>query len=201
MSTFLELATELSDRGFDALSLARRKAIVNSAVSEVDLAYPWSYREDSGTGTAPLSIPTLGEIEAVTDETDDRPLKVFTYRNLLDWFGDLSTTGDALYAYRADPVGVPTVATYPVTTHTIGVQFWRVPAALSADADTPAAPARFHMSVYMAVACRMAAVETGGDPSGWQSEADRGLMAMMLSLLPDQLAGQHQRLNYEACDW
>lgn len=200
MSTFLEQQTELVARGFDALSTTRAKAILNDAYTEVDGAYPWPYLEDSGTGTAPLSIPTLGQIEAVTDETLDVPIELVAYRNLVDWVDDLSTTGDPEFAYVAWPSGVPTVATWPVSTNTIGVQFYRVPAALTADADRPAAPSRYH-GVYLAVASRMAAVETGGDPSGWASEAERALQTMLLTLLPDQLSGRHQRMSWDgSCD-
>lgn len=201
MSTYLQMKTELSDRGFDTLTAARRGDIINAAVNEVDLSYPWPYRENSGTGTAPLSVPTLGEIEAVTDETDDVRLEVVSYSNLLDWAGDLSETGTPEYAYVSYPAGVPTVNVWRVTTHTIGCQFWRTPTALSADGDLPLAPTRWHF-VYLATASRMAAAETGGDVATWTAEAERGLQAMLLGLLPDYLSGQHQRVSFDsACDW
>jgi hypothetical protein len=198
---FSELKAALVARGFNRLTSALQGEYVNAAVTEVDGLYPWPYREDSTAGIAPLSIPTLGEIEAVTDETRQVALEVVQYRNLLDWFGDLSVTGDPQYAYVAWPGGVPAVATFPVTSNTVGVQFWQAPTTLSLDADEPLAPARFHY-VYVAVACRMAAADSGGDPARFAGEADRGVQGMMLALLPDQLDGQVQRVDYgSAADW
>lgn len=174
--------------------------IINQAVQEVDSAYPWPYREASVTGVAPLAIPDLGEIESVTSETNHRPLEPTTYGALLDAYGDLTTSGDAWSYYIAWPAGVPTVATYPSDSDSIGVQYYKTSPTLSADSDQPIAPDRFHFT-YVATACRIAAADAEGNSGFWQAEADRGLQTMVNSLLPDQMDGAAQRILYTAGDW
>jgi hypothetical protein len=89
-----------------------------------------------------------------------------------------------------------------VSTNALSVRHYAAPTALSAAGDTPAAPTRFHLSVYLPVACRMAAADGSGDPSRWAQEADRGLQAMMLALVPDQLSGMVQRVDWGgSADW
>lgn len=188
-------------RGFGRFTDAQRGQFINDAIAEVDGMYPWPYREASAVGASPLSVTDLGEIEAVTDETLNRTLELVPYRNLLDWYQDLTVTGEPWYAYIAWPSGSPVVATFPVTSNTIGVQYWKVGPALSAGSDEPLAPARFHY-VYVAVACRMAASDSGGDPARFGAEADRGLQGMLLALLPDQLSGMVQRVDWAgSADW
>jgi hypothetical protein len=53
----------------------------------------------------------------------------------------LTTTGTPYYYYLTTGT---TVAVYPANTGSISVRYWKVPAALSAGADVPILPARFH---------------------------------------------------------
>ena len=114
--TFLELYTELSDRGFNHLSTTRLKAIINRARSRLDGSHTWTYLEDAGQGTAPLSIPTLGIVEVVSNETQNYVLENVGYADLAEWGCDLSLTGSPRYWYRATPAGDPVIATYPTST-------------------------------------------------------------------------------------
>jgi hypothetical protein len=144
---FSDLKTELADRGFSDLSDTRRGVYVNAARNELDRMHLWAWREASVTGTAPLSIPTLGEIEAVTNETLDYRLQAVQFSDLLDWYGDLSTSGSPACYYRASPSGTPAIATYPTNSDTIGVQFWSVEADLSAAGDEPRCPDEMHLLI------------------------------------------------------
>lgn len=202
MATFAELKASMLARGFNRLTDAQRGEYVNSAVSEVDALYPWPYRLSTITGAAPLAVATLGEIDTVTDTVQDCELYPSQFGLLTDWFGDISTTGTPAYFY-VDWSGVSqTVRVYPVSTNNLSVRHYAMPTPLSAAGDTPAAPTRFHLSVYVPVACRMAASDSGGDPARFDGEAQRGLQAMQLALLPDQLAGMVQRTSWDsALDW
>lgn len=184
---FSELYTELSDRGFSYLSTARLKQIINDAVQELDEMFPWPYREASATGTAPLAVSDLGTIEQVTNETDDYVIEPRTFQWLSQMFGDLSISGDPTYYYVAWPSGTPEVATYPSNSDTIGVQYWKVTPSLSADADTPLAPSRYHQT-YLKIAQRMAESERGNlnVAAGLQQEIDRMVGRMVNALLGGQ---------------
>lgn len=202
MSTFAELKAAVLARGFNRLTDTQRGEYVNAAVTEVDGSYPWPYRLTTTTGAAPLSVSTLGEVDTVTDTVQDRMLEPATFQGLTYEFGDLAITGSPSCFY-VDWSGVAqTVRVFPVSTNNLSVRHYALPTALSAAGDTPAAPVRFHLGVYLPVACRMAASDSGGDPLRFQGEAERGLLAMMLAIIPDQLSGQVQRISLDsAADW
>jgi hypothetical protein len=134
-----------------------------------------------------LSVADLGVIEAVTNESQNYPLEPRSYQFLLDTYGDLSTTGTPLFFYVAWPSGDPVVATYPVTSDTVGVQYWRNGAALSGDSDVPLTPDRYH-SIILAIAQRMAENERGNLAAGQglQVEIDRQVNRMVEQLLGGQ---------------
>jgi hypothetical protein len=201
VSTFAELKAIVLARGFNRLTDTQRGEYINDAISEVDALYPWPYRLATTTGAAPLAVSTLGEVDTVTDTVQDVPLEPVTFQALTDWAGDVTVTGNPRVFYVDWAAGAQTVRVYPVSTNNLSVRHYAMPTALSAAGDTPAAPARFHRSVYVPVACRMAASDSGGDPSRFDGEAQRGLAAMMSALLPDQLSGHVQRIGYDAADW
>lgn len=185
--TFLELRTELAARGFDYLSTLRLGTYVNRARARLDGMYTWTYREDSAVGVAPLSIPTLGIVEAVSNETLNTPLELMGYADLVAWGYDLSLASTPQYWYRATPAGDPVIATYPTSADTIGVQFWKVCADLSGDADLPEAPARFHgLIVDMAVAMCYRDADNFEAAAALQVEIDLQVAQMMAELSPQQ---------------
>jgi len=199
---FGELYAELEARGFSHLLLARRKQIINDAVAELDEQQPWPYRENAAVGAAPLTIADLGTIEMVTDTTLDVPITPATYQWLSENFGDLSITGNPVYYYVAWPSGSPVVATYPTNSNTIGVQYWKISPTLSADADTPLAPSRFH-SIYLLIAQRMAESERGNlnVAQGLQQEIDRMVARMVDALLGgQQLQGAQDQVRMWSAD-
>src|SRR4051812_22056516 len=116
--TFQELKDEVAAAGFARLTSSQLGTFVNRAMHELDDMEPWGYREASVTGVAPLAISDLGEVDLVFDTTaTDVPLEKRSYRELVSDFGDVSVTGGSpTFWYRATPSGVPTVATYPVST-------------------------------------------------------------------------------------
>jgi hypothetical protein len=202
VSTFAELKAAVLARGFNRLTDTQRGEYVNAAVTEIDGLYPWPYRLTTTTGAAPLAVSTLGEVDTVTDTVQDVALEPAPFQLLTDWFGDVTTTGSPSYFYVDWAAGAQTVRVFPVSTNNLSVRHYAIPTALSAAGDTPAAPTRFHLSVYVPVACRMAAADSGGDPSRFDGEAQRGLQTMMLALLPDQLSGMVQRVDFgSAADW
>lgn len=163
---FSELKTALAARGFDDYSDTTLGERINSARAELDRMYLWPWREASVTGTAPASVSDLGQIEAVTNETRDYRLVGRQFADLIDAYGDLSTTGTPIYYYRAYVSNSPVVATYPVSTDTIGVQYWKVTVDLVDAGDEPASPSECHSLIVDLAAAR-----------GWRDKDNHELAA------------------------
>lgn len=197
---FAELKQELADRGFTMLDDTRRGVFVNRACARLDNMYRWPYREKSGTGTSPVTVTDLGQIEAVTNETENYVIEESSYIDLVRWFGDLSITGKPFYWYRAFVNGDPVIATYPSNTDSIGVQYWKTPPILTGT-DTPLAPTRFHY-LYVDLAVQMAYrdMDNHAEAEGLWAEINRQILEMIEDLLPQQ-GPNSQQLNYYAGDW
>lgn len=187
---FTALKTALTDGSFDDLSTAQQGLLINDAVREVDESARWPYREATSTGAAPLTIADLGEIDTVLDATTSLPLMPTSRGEVVRGAGDVTLAGQPSYWYRDTLSGTLKVTTYPVTTGNITVRYYKTPATLSAGADTPGAPARWH-SIYVAVARREAFRRFRGDPVAAQAEQvfiNAEISSMRASLLID--AGQ-----------
>lgn len=200
---FAELVDELQARGFDYLSDARAGQLINWAVAELDETELWPFREASATGTAPLAITDLGTIEQVINVSQSNvSLEPAEYGELVATYGDLSTDGTPSCFYVAWPSGVPTVATFPESSDTIGVQYWRVTAELSGT-DTPAAPERFHkLIVDMAAREAYRDSDNHAAAEGLQAQIDRDLARMRAALFTDQIQGPgFIRIIAGSADW
>lgn len=147
---FGTLRLEVASRGFDYLlsdnaGEQRLKRWVNLAYTEVCESDDWPFLRTSTTGTAPLQVTDLGSISNVRNSTLDSEMEYRDERDLIDLFGDLTTTGDARFYYLT---AVDTIAVYPAdTTSTLKVTYFKVPSELSADPDTPLLPSRYHMAI------------------------------------------------------
>lgn len=197
--TFAELKQELADRGFSFLSDARLGRYINQARAELDESDLWPYREASVVGSAPLAIPDLGTIEAVVD-VESQPLHPADYRDLLDYYGDLSTAGSATHYYIASPGGTLEVATFPMTGEPIGVQYWKITPELSAPTDTPVAPSRYHkIIVDMAVREAYRDSDNHGAAEQLQSQIDRDLVRMRETVLVQTAQGPVSYVHTTVC--
>lgn len=193
---FSELKTELAARGFDYLSDTRLGRYINFACVEVDEPEDgmlWPYREASVTGVPPIAIADLGVVEMVTNATTNCPITPADYRTLVERHGDLSTAGTPCHWYTGTPAGVQELATYPVSTASINVQYYRVPPTLVSDGDIPLAPVRFH-NVYVDVAVRMAYRDSDNHQEAalLQAEIDKTLNRMRMAMLTRQVQADTQ---------
>lgn len=189
--TFAELKTRLAKRGFNFLDDDRLGELINDAAAELDEIELWPYREGSATGTAPLAIADLGTIEQVINTSQtNASLSPMDYGELVSYYGDLSSDGSPLFFYVAWPSGVPTVATYPESSDTIGVQYWAVTARMDDDADEPRTPERFQ-KIIVDIAVREAyrASDEHGAAEALQVQIDRDLHRMRMALFSDQMQG------------
>lgn len=138
--TLAEMRAEILARGFDYLTTARANLMLNQAYQELAEIENWGFLETSTSGAAPLTISDLRTVLSVTDSTqNNRKVTYADRRDLVDSYGDLTTTGAARHYFVDNGV----VRTYPVG-GTLTVRYVKVPADLTLDADVPLFPARWH---------------------------------------------------------
>lgn len=145
---FQAMQTEVFARGFDSLNdsgagLTRVKRWLVEAAHEIDDLDRWPYRMTSTTGTSPITISDLGEIETVYDPASQYALEPRDRGELLRIYGDLTITGTARYFY----LNAAAVTVFPVSTVTFTVNYWKVAPDMSANSDTPLMPDRYRSAI------------------------------------------------------
>jgi hypothetical protein len=140
--TFATLQTELSDRGFSRLSATRLGYFINQARADLDGYRLWPYRLTTASGAAPLTIADLGTIEEVVDTANNsNPLHYMSRRNLLDYYGTITTTGTPQFFYIDNGI----VRTFPIG-GTLSVRYYKNAPDLTGT-QVPLAPFEFHFLI------------------------------------------------------
>lgn len=197
LSTFVDLRTELSRRGFDYLSSDRLGNYINNGYSDICEAEDWPFLEATTTGTAPKTVSDLRTIEYVVDTTNQVKLSPIDRRNLTDWTVDLTTTGTPSYYYvTAGSI----VNTYPVGTGTLSIHYWKVPTDLSADGDTPVIPSRYRSLIVDAA---VVYAYEDDDETGQADAATARFTARLEAMKTSQMVNQHDEpeMSMVARDW
>lgn len=146
---FTALQTELYARGFNYLNDAgagttRAKRWINEAMHEINDQEDWLFLQTTSTGTAPLTISDLDTVLSVYDSTQQRSLGRESAGDLVDRFGDLTTTGTPLFYY----VTSNTLNVYPAnTTDSLSVRYFKVQTDLSSGSDVPLMPDRYRQAI------------------------------------------------------
>jgi hypothetical protein len=203
--TFAQLKQELSDRGFAHLTDARQGVYVNAARAELDRLVLWPWRQTSASGAAPLVVSDLGPIESVQN-TSQSSVPLFPAQRgwLSDTFGDLTIAGTPSYYYVDWVSGTPTVTTYPSSTNTLAVRYWkRMPDLVNAS-DVPGAPSEAHYTI-VDLAVRRAYHDAGDDSSAAaiQPEIDNAIQQLLISYPPGQADGPdaYVGVGLASVDW
>lgn len=188
---FETLQDEFYARGFDyldqtAAGQARAKRWLNQAHQELCEIERWPFLKTTASGAAPLTIADLGAVESVRDTAQSSAsLEWKDLRGLAGSYGDLTTTGSPRWFYIDENV----IRTYPVG-GTLTVTYWQVPADMSADADLPVVPTRFHdLIVDMAVLRAYKDADNFVAAGALGQMVDQALDRMRLSLLGQQHTG------------
>lgn len=181
----------------DRANTVRLRRWVNAAARQLDDEEDWEYLFTSTTGVAPLTIADLDTVQSVVDVVNLNPLRQVDKEALARDVADLTTAGLASYWYRTAPT---VIATYPVSTATLTVKYFKYMSAdMVASTDVPLAPDRFREAI-VELACAKGYRDVGdaNNVQGCLTEYARLLVAMRKTLLPqlDYIA----RTNYALDD-
>lgn len=140
------IQTEVQARGFDYASTTRLNYWINRAYHRICEADDWTWLRTTTTGSAPLTISDLRTVLSVVDTTTQSVLTGLDERTIIDQVDPiLTTTGTPAYFYRTSDTQL---SVYPAnTSDTLKVTYIKVPTDLSAGADTPVVPTRYHYAI------------------------------------------------------
>lgn len=185
---FSELQTAVFRRGFEDLNdgsagVTDVKRWLNNTYQEICDTERWPFLRATATGAAPLTITDLGTVESVADTGQNSiSLAWRDRRDLAGAYSDLTTTGSPRWFYIDNGV----VRTWPVG-GTLSVVYYKVPAELSANGDTPLIPTRFHWAIVTGAVKKAHMSRSNYEAAGAeQAEYDRVLDLMRQSLLDQQ---------------
>lgn len=157
--TFATLLSDVLARGYAQYNdagpqLAMVKRMINDSARDIDGMYQWGYRETTATGTPPMAITDLGQIQAVTNVTGPYTLVPRDRRDLRQEYGDLTTAGTAVFYYIT---GGSTINVYPVQAGlTLTVDYWKTAPDMTADGDLPLMPDRYRRVIVEQTVIKLA---------------------------------------------
>lgn len=195
---FTALQSALSERGWARLTPTQLGQHINDGRSELDAQEPrWPYLLATTTGTAPLVTADLLEVSLVLNTAQNCEVNYIDFEDLARQYGDLTQTATDPAFWYFTPGSTTSISTFPVTTRTIKVVYWKVSVDLSAGADTPLSPTRWH-HVIVDLADRNASrvKKDYASASALQATIDGKLAAMRVDLLYRQTAGPAQVMPF-----
>lgn len=188
---FTALQTALSDRGWARLSPTQLGQHINDARAELDSMEPrWPYLQLTVTGTLPLVTADMDAVSQVVNTTTNEPVPYMRYEDLSSIAGSLAqTSADPAFWYFT-PGSTTSISGFPVSTRTVRLVYWKVSVDLSAGADTPLAPSRWHQVIVdMADRNASRAKKDFADAQAIQATIDGKLASMRTDLLYRQTSG------------
>lgn len=195
---FTALQAALADRGWNRLTATQLGQYINDGKGELDAQEPrWPYLLTTTTGTAPLVTADQLEISAVINTTTNGPVAYIHYEDLANRYGDLTAASTDPEFWYFTPGSTTSISTFPVTSRTLKVVYWKVSPDLAAGSDTPLSPSRWHFLI-VDLADRNAH-KIKGDYEGAQSlqvGIATDLAAMKTDLLYRQAAGFSQTMPF-----
>lgn len=136
-----QIRQEVQDRGFDFDAAARIDRWINRAYQRINDRHAWPFLETTTTGAAPLTISDIRNVLSVIDTTNELPLEWEDQRSIRERDPTLNNSGNPESWY----LDGSQLKVYPAnTTNSLSVIYLKVPAELTADADTPIFAARYH---------------------------------------------------------
>jgi hypothetical protein len=175
------MLTEFYARGFDYLNdgaagEVRATRWLNQAYLDICEMDDWPFLETSVSGTAPFTFTDLSVIESIKNSTNSQNVRFVDYRTLREQFANLDDTGTARYAYMRNG---DTLCTYPVSTDTITVKYFRVVGELVASTDMPLIPARYQYAI-IDYACARAYMDSDNPEAAAAARRDGEALVTMM---------------------
>jgi hypothetical protein len=191
---------ELASRGFDYLDSSRMNFMLNDAKNLFEDAYPFPWLEATTTGTSPLSIADLKAVLYVRDDTNDTELLGLPAQQIVVLGDDIAQTGTATHWWLD---GEETLTVWPVSSASLQVRYVKESVELSADADTPLIPSRYH-STWLDIAVIRAYIDSDNyaAASGLKQIVDLDLSQIIQRYaLRNRQNGSYQTIRYFSEDW
>lgn len=137
-----DLTIEFYHRGFDHVPPTRAKRWLNQSYQEIAAAADWTFLENDGSGASPFTIADLRKVIAVFNSTTSQPLKYVERSWVVATFGSVSAPATTPQWYWVDAGTI--VRAFPLAAATLNVRYIKVPVDITAAADTPLLPTRYH---------------------------------------------------------
>lgn len=138
----LAIRNEIRERGYDDLSDTRLNYFVNRALHSLAGRANWPFLQADASRTAPLTINDLAKVLSVRNLTTGTMLRGEDPRTVLERDPDSEVTGSPELFYLP---AESTVAVWPDSnSDLIAVRYLKFLPDLSADADIPGIPSRYH---------------------------------------------------------
>lgn len=196
------LKAAVASRGFARLTAGDQQQVVNDAVHELDAMEPrWPYLFVTTTGTAPLVTADLLDVTTVLNTTTDVAVPFTDYEDLAGFAGELTRTGTDPQWWYFTPGSTTSISTYPVTTRTIQVAYYKSSPDLSAGADTPLAPTRWHHLIVDMAVRNAHSLKSMDTPPSLEAAINRKLAGMRTDLHYRQAQGPSMVLPMGAEDY
>ena len=183
--------------------LTRTKEMFNQAYLELCEEDYWPFLLITIPGLAvPASLSGFREIRSVTYTGSGPAYKLWQkpLDEIIEDYGDYTTTGSPLWWYFDTTAGASTMRVFPVSSGPVTVRYWQVPIELVNDSDEPLVPNRFRRLIVEGMV-RVAAAEDSPEAArAAEAERQLGLNLMRRSLLFQEGAPQFQRTTDDALD-
>lgn len=175
------MLTEFYARGFDYLNdngagEVRATRWLNQSYLEICEMEDWAFLEASVSGVAPLTFTDLSVVESVKNTVTNGVIDFVDYRTLQDRFTSLSDTGAAEFAYMR---GGDVLHSYPVSTDSLTVNYFRIVGELVAATDMPEIPARYQYAI-IDFACARAYMDSDNPEAAAAARRDGDALVSMM---------------------
>jgi hypothetical protein len=184
--TYADMQLEVMERlgADDSRTASRVRRWLNDARQTLDGEELWDYLKANTTGTAPITVADLDQVESVVDVANLNVLEQIDRDTLAEDVADLTLPGLAAYWYKTAPT---TIAVFPVTTATLTVRYTKFSADMAAAADEPLVADRWRQAIIER-AC-YTGLRYKGDWTGaaaCKSEYDSIVQQMRVSMVTPQ---------------
>lgn len=199
---FTTLKAAVVSRGFSRLTTTEQGQVINDAIHELDGMEPrWPYLLTTSSGALPLTISDYVDVTLVMNTTLNVPVDYVDFEDFSAYAGDLTRTGTDPQFWYFTPGSTTSLSGYPVTARSVKVTYYKSSPDLSAGADLPLAPSRWHHLIVDMAVRNAYGLKSVDVPAALESAIGRKLAGMRTDLLYRQVQGPSMVLPMGAEDY